>query len=195
VADALDREAEVGEVSVVQARRRIVPFEVRQRRCVDEQGHRQLAVDLAQQELLARRARRADLVARFAVDDERLDRQLRLDPIQRLESQLQPRAATRSRGPRRGASLQSSVALWRHDTQRRQPRGGVHALRPLPLAVEAQDVAIAGRGRDAPADQRERTDEADEVAASSPNTSPSGSPVDSASPRASSPYAVPPISM
>src|SRR6185503_20363586 len=61
------------------------------------------------------------------------------------------------------ASLQASVAPRRHDTEGRQPRGRVRALGALPLPVEAQDVAIAGRGGDAAADQRQRAHEADEV--------------------------------
>src|SRR4029079_9045412 len=61
------------------------------------------------------------------------------------------------------ASLQASVAPRRHDTERRQARGRVRALGALPLPVEAQDVAIAGRGGDAAADQRQRAHEADEV--------------------------------
>ena len=106
VAHALDGQAEVGEVFVVETRRRIVLLQVRERRGVDEQRHRQLAVRLAQQELLARRARRPHLVTLVAVDDERVDRQLRLDPIQRLQPELQPRqqrrrALTRMRHCRR----------------------------------------------------------------------------------------------
>ena len=44
---------------VVEPRRRIVPLEVRQRRGVDEQRQRQLAVVLPDQQLLARRTRHA----------------------------------------------------------------------------------------------------------------------------------------
>jgi hypothetical protein len=49
VTDAFHGQAEIGEVAVVEARLRIVPLQVGQRRRIDEQPDRQLAVGLAQQ--------------------------------------------------------------------------------------------------------------------------------------------------
>jgi len=90
VADPFDRQAEVREVAFVQLRRRVVAFEVRDRRGVDEQCHPKLAVRLTQEQLLARRARRLHLAALVGVDDERVDREARLDAIERLQPELQP---------------------------------------------------------------------------------------------------------
>ena len=111
VTDALHGQAEIGEVAVVEARLRIVLLQVRQRRRIDEQRDRQLAVGLAQQKLLARRPCRLEAIARAVVDDKRVDGEPRFDAVERLEPKLQPRK----------------------QRTRRSPPGSLHCSRPSPF--------------------------------------------------------------
>jgi hypothetical protein len=90
VADALDREQEVAEVVLAQPARRIVGQQVSEHVRIDEQRQPQLALDLADQQLLARPARRDQRVAQLVADDEVADLDAGVDAVQALQATLDP---------------------------------------------------------------------------------------------------------
>src|SRR5262245_32379915 len=88
MADAFDREQKIAEVMIAEAPPRSVRGQVRQRRRIDEQRDRHLAVVLADKQLLARPPHRRKDFARRLVDHEIVDRDAGIDSVQRLEPTL-----------------------------------------------------------------------------------------------------------
>src|SRR6185369_1402515 len=117
VADALDRQAEVPEVVLRQAPRRIVALQVRERLLVEEQAQRQLLAGLRHQELLAGPALLAadGVVASVLADHEGVDIQAGLNAVQRLEPALH---ACEHRRRLRGCLRRPRLAHWSFDPPR-----------------------------------------------------------------------------